>query len=337
MKNDGTAGTTPLQTPPENRKEVMYHGIPASSGIAIGIALIVGNAGRTSLEVEPKPITESEVPGEITRFTNALDKTRKQIAELQARLRDSLESGDASIFDAHMLIVDDRTLIHEVIEGIRKEMQTADVVFARSIQRYISAISAVNDQYLKERASDVADVACRILDNLSGEERQLLDHLPGQRILISRDLTPSDTAMLDRENVQAFATETGSRTSHTAILARSMRIPAVVGIPNLMSNLHNGDMLIIDGYIGAVITNPKQETLELYAQKEVSKEQLFNELQQESTLLPETIDGYRIHLAANLDDAGDIEEVHKSGASGIGLFRTEYLFLTNHMCISRTR
>ena len=136
MKNDKTVGTTPSQTQSESRKEVMYHGIPASSGIAIGIALIVGNAGRATLDVEPKPITESEVPAEITRFTTALDKTRKQIAELQARLKSTLTSGDASIFDAHMLIVDDRVLVQEVIEGIRKDLQAADVVFSRTIQRY---------------------------------------------------------------------------------------------------------------------------------------------------------------------------------------------------------
>ena len=217
--------------------------------------------------------------------------------------------------------------MQEVYDGIRKQLQAADVVFAGIMKRYIAAISAVNDQYLKERAADVADVAYRVLDNLNGESRQLLDHLPGQRILISRDLTPSDTAMLDRENVQAFATETGSRTSHTAILARSMRIPAVVGVTNLAANVHNGDLIIIDGFIGAVITNPKPETLELYAQKEVSKEQLFNQLQQESSLESETIDGYRIHLSANIDDVGDIDDVRKSGAAGIGLFRTEYLFM----------
>lgn len=331
MKNDATVGSTVPQLPPEARKEVMYHGIPASSGIAIGIALIVGRVGRSSLDVEPKPITESEVPCEISRFTAALDRTRRQIMELQSRVKSSLASEEASIFDAHLLIVDDKVLTQEVIEGIRKELQAADVVFARIIQRYVSAISAVDDQYLKERASDVADVAYRILDNLSGEERQLLDRLPGQRILISKDLAPSDTAMLDRENVQAFATETGSRTSHTAILARSMRIPAVVGVPGLLAGIHNGDVLIIDGYAGTIITNPAQETLELYAQKEVSKEQFFNELQQESSLLPETIDGYRIHLAANLDDSGNIGEVHKSGASGIGLFRTEYLFMGNRI------
>lgn len=328
MKND-SATPEPLSLPQnrEIRNEVMYHGIAASSGIAIGIALVVGGTNRSSLDLEPKPITEAEVPAETARLNAALAKTRAQILELQARVKSSLASQEASIFEAHLLIVDDKVLMQEVYDGIRKQLQAADVVFAGIMKRYIAAISAVNDQYLKERAADVADVAYRVLDNLSGESRQLLDHLPGQRILISRDLTPSDTAMLDRENVQAFATETGSRTSHTAILARSMRIPAVVGVTNLAANVHNGDLIIIDGFIGAVITNPKPETLELYAQKEVSKEQLFNQLQQESSLESETIDGYRIHLSANIDDVGDIDDVRKSGAAGIGLFRTEYLFM----------
>ena len=328
MKND-SATPEPLSLPQnrEIRNEVMYHGIAASSGIAIGIALVVGGTNRSSLDLEPKPITEAEVPAETARLNAALAKTRAQILELQARVKSSLASQEASIFEAHLLIVDDKVLMQEVYDGIRKQLQAADVVFAGIMKRYIAAISAVNDQYLKERAADIADVAYRVLDNLSGESRQLLDHLPGQRILISRDLTPSDTAMLDRENVQAFATETGSRTSHTAILARSMRIPAVVGVTNLAANVHNGDLIIIDGFIGAIITNPKPETLELYAQKEVSKEQLFNQLQQESSLESETIDGYRIHLSANIDDVGDIDDVRKSGAAGIGLFRTEYLFM----------
>lgn len=327
MKNDSTPEPLSLPQNREIRNEVMYHGIAASSGIAIGIALVVGGTNRSSLDLEPKPITEAEVPAETARLNAALAKTRAQILELQARVKSSLASQEASIFEAHLLIVDDKVLMQEVYDGIRKQLQAADVVFAGIMKRYIAAISAVNDQYLKERAADIADVAYRVLDNLSGESRQLLDHLPGQRILISRDLTPSDTAMLDRENVQAFATETGSRTSHTAILARSMRIPAVVGVTNLAANVHNGDLIIIDGFIGAVITNPKPETLELYAQKEVSKEQLFNQLQQESSLESETIDGYRIHLSANIDDVGDIDDVRKSGAAGIGLFRTEYLFM----------
>ncbi len=331
MKNDAAIDIASQQSVSGIRKEVMHHGIPASPGIAIGVALIVGGSSRSSLDVEQKTILESEVQEEIERFKNALAKTREQILDLQSHVKDSFDLKDASIFDAHLLIVDDKMLIKEVVEGIRKELQSADVICAKVSKRYVAAISAIGDQYLKERAADVADVAFRILDNLAGTERQLLNHLPGQRILISKDLTPSDTAMLDRDNVQAFATETGSRTSHTAILARSMRIPAVAGIANMVSSVHNGDMLIVDGYIGAVITNPKQETLEYYARKEISKEQFYNELQRENSLQPETVDGYRIHLAANLDDAGKFNEVHKSGASGIGLFRTEYLFMGNNI------
>ena len=328
MKSDDDKDTAvPPQAPSEAKREIMLHGIPASPGIAIGLALAVGDSERVSLEPESHPITESEVPNEINRFTAALEKTRRQIMELQKRVQSSLQASEASIFDAHLLIVDDKVLTQEVISEIRKRLQSANVVFCEIIRRYIAAISAVDDQYLKERASDVADVAYRILENLNGQERQLLDHLPGQRIVISRDLTPSDTALLDRENVQAFATETGSRTSHTAILARSMKIPAVVGLNGICGQVHNGDMLIIDGFLGAVILNPRQETLELYAQKEAFKEQLYNELQRESALLPETIDGYRVQLAANIDNVNNLDDILNSGAAGIGLFRTEYLFM----------
>ena len=330
MKSDDVkVSAVPPQVPSEAKREIMLHGIPASPGIAIGVALAVGDSDRVSLEPESHPITEAEVPNEINRFTAALEKTRLQIMDLQKRVQSSLQASEASIFDAHLLIVDDKVLTQEVISEIRKRLQSANVVFCEIIRRYIAAISGVDDQYLKERASDVADVAYRILENLNGQERQLLDHLPGQRIVISRDLTPSDTALLDRENVQAFATETGSRTSHTAILARSMKIPAVVGLGGICSQVHNGDMLIIDGFLGAVILNPKQETLELYAQKEAFKEQLYNELQRESSLIPETVDGYRIQLAANIDNVNSIDDILKSGAAGIGLFRTEYLFMGN--------
>ncbi len=330
MKNENDkVSAVPPQVPSEAKREIMLHGIPASPGIAIGVALAVGDSDRISLEPESHPITEAEVPNEINRFTAALEKTRLQIMELQKRVQSSLQASEASIFDAHLLIVDDKVLTQEVVSEIRKKLQSANVVFCEIIRRYIAAISGVDDQYLKERASDVADVAYRILENLNGQERQLLDHLPGQRIVISRDLTPSDTALLDRENVQAFATETGSRTSHTAILARSMKIPAVVGLSGICGQIHNGDMLIIDGFLGAVILNPKQETLELYAQKEAFKEQLYNELQRESSLTPETVDGYRIQLAANIDNINNLDDILNSGAAGIGLFRTEYLFMAN--------
>lgn len=326
MKNDfNTMTMFPAKNP---KREIMFHGIPASPGIAIGTALVVRDSRHVVLETDNRTISEDEISREINRFNTALDQTRKQISSLKEHLSSPVEAG---IFDAHLLIVDDKMLMQEVVTAIRRERRSASSVFSGIIRKYIAAISSVNDQYLKERAADVADVADRILGNLNGQERKLLDQLPGLRIVVSHDLTPSDTAMLDRENVQAFVTETGSRTSHTAILARSMKIPAVAGINNIVSAIHNGDTIIVDGFLGAAIINPKQETFAFYAQKEAFREQLFNELQRENSLHAETVDGYRIKLAANIDNVDHLGDLKSSGASGIGLFRTEYLFMGGHI------
>ena len=214
-------------------QETVLKGIAAASGIEIGIALVVGNTSDQTLsfyETASVSITEQDVPFELSRFESALAETRKEILEIQNKVRASLDKKDAAIFEAHLLIVEDKKLKNEVISGIRTNLLTAESVFSQVMQKYITAISSVADPYLKERAGDVVDVADRILGHLLGWKRTLLDHLPGQRIVVAKELTPSDTVMLDRENVQAFATETGAKTSHSAILARSMRIPAVVGI-----------------------------------------------------------------------------------------------------------
>ncbi len=336
MKNSGSAADSvepelEEPAPPQRdaeRKEIVFHGIAASPGIAIGqVLLLAGHHGEYDHAQEDRQLNPDELNLEIERFKKALDKTRNDIIELQKRVQSSLEEREASIFDAHLLIVDDQMLMMEVTEFIRKKGKTAEAAFTQTIQRYISAISAMQDQYLKERADDVKDVASRIVSNLRGLERPVLDHLPGQRVIISRDLTPSDTALLDRENVQAFAIETGSRTSHTAILARSMKIPAVVGMQHIVERLHNGDLIIVDGFIGLVIVNPKQETLELYALKESKKEKFYADLLKESRLRPETLDGYCVQLAANIESIDDIEDAKRYGAAGVGLFRTEFLFI----------
>lgn len=324
MKNDSEKGSAFPGKPLDPKREIMFHGIPASPGIAIGIALVVRDSRHVVLEDDGRILSEDEIPNEINNFTAALERTKEQISDLKEHLGSSVEAG---IFDAHLLIVDDKMLMQEVVTAIRRERRSAGPVFSEIIRKYIAAISAVNDQYLKERAADVADVADRILGNLNGKERRLLDQLPGLRIVISHDLAPSDTAMLDRENVQAFVTETGSRTSHTAILARSMKIPAAVGIRNITSSIRNGDTIIVDGFLGAAIINPKQETLALYAKKEAFREQLYNELQRENSLQAETVDGYRIKIAANIDNVERLGDIASAGASGIGLFRTEYLFM----------
>lgn len=315
-------------------QETVLKGIAAASGIEIGIALVIGSTPDQPLsfyETASVSISEQDVPFELSRFESAMAETRKEILEIQNKVRTSLNSKEAAIFEAHLLIVEDRKLRNEVISGIKENLLTAESVFSRVMQKYITAISSVEDPYLKERAADVVDVAGRILGHLLGWKRTLLDHLPGQRIVVAKELTPSDTVMLDRENVQAFATETGAKTSHSAILAHSMRIPAVVGINGILSMVRNGDMIIVDGYQGVVILNPTPQTLEEYALKEAENEKIFNDLLTETQQRAETLDGYRIALAANVDDPAKADELEKYGAFGVGLFRTEYLFLKDHI------
>lgn len=310
------------------KKEIVFHGIPASPGVAIGPALIIGNHCTSYKEPEKRQIDPEETELEVARFQKALDKTRYEIQELQKRVQNKLDEREASIFDAHLLIVDDKMLMDEIEDLIRRKHQPADYAFYNVIRRYISALAAMQDTYIKERASDIEDVSSRIISNLQGLKRPALDHLPGQRVIVARDLTPSDTALLDRENTLGFSIESGSRTSHTAILARSMQIPAVVGLKNnLADRLENGDLLIVDGFMGMVIINPKEETQNLYALKESREEKYYADLLKETRLRPETIDGYCIQLAANIENPGDIPQAKRHGAAGVGLFRTEYLYI----------
>ena len=218
-------------------------------------------------------------------------------------------------------------LIDEVEAAVHKELKNVDFLFYRTIKKYIAAIASMPDDYIRERVGDVKDVASRIILNIHGGDDNWFDNLPGQRIIVAHDLTPSDTASLDRENVLAFATEVGSRTSHTAIMSRSMEIPAVVGITLEEIQIENGDIIIVDGYKGLLILNPKPSTLEVYARRETREEEIHDEILRESNLRPETVDRFRIQLAANIEIPEDIKAARKYGAAGIGLFRTEYLYI----------
>ena len=197
--------------------ESVYKGIPVSPGTAIGAALIVGN---TCPVVEEIDIITEDVDSEIKRFRKALQTTREQIRELQNRLDSALHEKHSKIFDAHLLITEDKQVIDEVESSVKTELKNIDFLFKRTIDKYINAISTMPDKYIRERASDIRDVASRIIINLHGVAGKTFDNLPGQRIIIAHELVPSDTATLDRENVLAFATEVGSRTSQTAIMAR---------------------------------------------------------------------------------------------------------------------
>ncbi len=307
--------------------EIILQGVAASPGIAIGelFALNKQSTSFSSDHIVKRKV--DNINDEINRFKLAILETRNQILALKNHLLKVASRDDVNIFDAHLLIVDDQMLMSEVVEVINREKIAADVAFFNVMDRYVTAMSAMPDDYIKERAADIKDVAERVLHNLCGTSRADLSKIPPNRIVVSHDLTPSDTALLDADIVLGFVIEAGSRTSHTAILARSMRLPAVVGVKNLISSLDGSAMVIIDGFIGDVVINPSDETLAKYKKKLGKSQRLMLDLLEECSLRTETIDGYGIKLEANIDSANDVENVLKYGATDIGLFRTEYLYI----------
>ncbi len=306
------------------KKEILFHGIPASPGIAIGPVRIPKHLKQTEADQTAVFLDPEQIEPEIERFKTAISATKEEILTL----KNTLDAESAGIFDAHLMIVEDKMLLREVTELIKTKYLSADSAFQKTINRYIEAISNMPDQYLRERAADIRDVAERIRKQISGTQTAL----PGEEnlppaIIVARDLTPSDTASMNRESVLGFAIETGSPTCHTAILARSMHLPAVMGMKRLFQRLEDGDRIIIDGYIGMVIIHPDEETVEFYQEKLARQKQLYAEFQKESRMSAETLDSYRIMLAANVEGVENLEEIRQCGAEGVGLFRTEYLFM----------
>lgn len=273
-------------------------------------------------------IADEELDNEVKRLEQGLGDTRREIMEVQRQVAETLGVKDASIFDAHLLVLEDPTLIEEVTRRIQQQKMNAEAAFQQFAEKYANTLSESEDEYLRERAADMRDVSSRILNNLLGRRQPaFLDALTEPCIIISHDLTPSQTAMLDKRKVLGFATDAGSRTSHTAIMARSHRIPAVVGLQTISQELRNGQEILLDGYNGLVILNPTDQTLFEYGQivkRQVSLEDRLREIREQPAI---TRDGVRIVLSANIERADDIEAVMANGAEGVGLFRTEYLFI----------
>ncbi len=297
---------------------------PVASGIAIGRVMLIHkkNFGDGNVSIAPQ-----EVEFELERFHKALAITRKQLQELQDTLRRKLRDTEAGIFDAHLLLVEDYTMTTEVERTISEELVNAESAIIRAVDKFVAAFSAVEDIYLRERAVDIRDVGQRIIGNLSIDGEDTLDY-DEPRVVIASTLTPSETIGMDREKVLGFAVETGSATSHTAILARSLQLPAVVGVPReLLDSLTVADKIIVDGFSGKVIVNPDASTEEAYRVKSREAEKIYRQLRDESDLRAVTTDGFVIEIAANVEAQEDYSEIRKNGAGGIGLFRTEFLFM----------
>lgn len=314
----------PEEQPAPARPEVRYQGLGVSPGIGRGTVFVY----RTDDEETPvRRITEEEIPGEIARFESALIATRAQILEMQERIAEAIGAKDAGIFDAHLLVVEDRTLIDEVLRALTRDKTNIEHVFQKVADRYSKTLSEIDDPYLRERALDIHDVARRVVHNLMGKTARPLSAITTQHILVAHNLTPSDTAQLNRHLVLGFATDVGSKTSHTAIMARSMNIPAVVGLHDATETLVSGDQVLLDGYNGFLIVNPSDQTLWEYGELEIKKTRVEEKLTELRETISTTVDGRHVILSANIELPDEIEYVQKNGAEGIGLYRTEFFYL----------
>ena len=265
---------------------------------------------------------------EEARFLAALDKTRQQILEIQKRLHDKIGAKQSLIFDAHLLVLEDPAVLEEVNRKIREEKLSSEYALYNATEKYAEALSAVDDSYLSERAADIRDVIQRVLGNLTGQSKQYgLKDLTEPCIIVANDLTPSDTANLDSEKVLGFITEIGSKTSHTAILARSLQIPAVLGLGKDIHELKAGQSILLDGFNGFVVISPSDQLLFEYGQLVKRQNTIETSLQKIRTEPAKTLDNHSITLSANIERATDVQAVLKSGATGVGLFRTEFLFI----------
>jgi len=307
------------------RGEQTFRGIPVSAGVCRGRILVIG---RTRPTIGRRDLSESELQDEVSRLERSLVQTRHQILEVQRRVSEGMGAAEGSIFDAHLLVLEDRTLLDEVIRVIQTQKVNAEYAFHSVAERYAATLSAIEDDYLRERATDMRDVTARVLNNLLGLEDEVdLRHLKEPCIVISHDLTPSNTAQLDKRNVLGFGTDVGSKTSHTAIMARSLRIPAIVGLKDASTRLESGPYALRDGFNGGIILNPTDQTLFEYGQlikKQVSLEEKLRDIQLKPAV---TLDGQRVFLSANIEGPKDTDSVKAAGAEGVGLFRTEYLFI----------
>jgi len=310
---------------PMHKGEKTFRGIPVSAGVCRGKILVLD---KVRPAVFKRQLSNGEAPEEVSRLEKALVQTRHQILEVQRKVSEGMGAKEGSIFDAHLLVLEDRTLLDEVVRVIQEEKVNAEHAFNSVAERYAATLAAIEDDYLRERATDMRDVTARVLSNLLGRDENIdLRHLKEPCIIISHDLTPTNTAQLDRSKVLGFGTDVGSKTSHTAIMARSLHIPAVVGLKNVSEQLKSGQYALLDGFNGVIIINPTEQTLFEYGQLEKKRVSLQEKLREMLAKPAVTLDGRRIFVSANIEQASDAEEVKTNGADGVGLFRTEYLFI----------
>jgi phosphotransferase system enzyme I (PtsI) len=303
---------------------IQLKGIAAAGGISIGPAYVLG---KEEFVVGHEAIDWADIPAQIQLFEEALIQTRREIIELQKRISLDMGQDEAQIFDAHLLVLEDRMLIEEVISRLKKEQLNVAYIFSEVLKKYIGVFLEIEDEYLKERAADINDVGKRILRNLLGKKKKGLGEVSARAIIVAHDISPSDTAAMYTKNVAAFVTDIGGKTSHTAIMAKSLEIPAVVGLEGITSKVNSGDILIVDGSLGIVIIDPDESELKNYQQKLEKLKGIANKFLLVKDLSAVTTDGRTILINANIEFPDEVPSAKLHGGQGIGLYRTEFFYM----------
>ncbi|HID93033.1 MAG TPA: phosphoenolpyruvate--protein phosphotransferase, partial [bacterium (Candidatus Stahlbacteria)] len=303
-------------------KNKLLRGIPASPGVVIEKAYIHG--GKEFI-IPERTIAPNEVRSEIEKFKKALRAAKGEIKAIQQQFLKKTDKYHARIFDMQMLILEDKKLINEAIQIIRKERKNAEYVFQNLIKKIISNFDS-SKEYFRERTSDIKDVLNRVLYHLTSKTFQELSSLSGECVAIAHHLTPSDTVKFSKDKIVGFATDLGGKTAHVAIMARALGIPAVVGLKEVTKFVETGERVIIDGTRGIVIIDPDEATQRSYEERRKKFQDYTKELETLDELPPTTIDGHTIDLSANIELPIEINAALSHGAKGIGLFRTEFLY-----------
>lgn len=299
-------------------------GQPVSPGIAMGVLRVEARGCQAPVT---RTISAEETEAEWKRFEAALTRTEDELQALKERVERLSGEKEAAIFDAHLLFLRDRTIMAKLQREMPKRLQNIESVYYAVVQNFMEVMRRVDDAYLRSRVADIGDVLQRVLKNMEPAEDKEEQGTGEPCVLAAFDLAPSDTADLDTDHVLGFVTEMGSAVSHTAILARSLGLPAVVGVPHLVIDSRVGQFAILDGFNGELILNPTRETLEHYRTLQAEKKRAYETLVGMNNLPAETRDGHRIRLAANVEFVHEFGAIQRSGAEGVGLFRTEFFLL----------
>lgn len=299
-----------------------YKGIGASPGVALGKALVVEHS---ELVIEKKSI--DNVEAEIAKLENAVAVSKEELIKVKEKASEELGAEEAEIFEAHLLVLEDPELIGSAIDKIKTENVNAEYALNEIKEMFVSMFESMDNEYMKERAADIKDVTNRILRHILGIKVVDLSALSEEVVLIAHDLTPSDTATMNKKMVLGFLTDIGGRTSHTAIMSRTLEIAAIVGLSDITSKVKDGDFVVFNGDTGEVIVNPDEETIAKYTELKAKYEEERKALQLLKGKASVTLDGKHVELAGNIGTPNDIEGLIKNDAEGVGLYRTEFLYM----------